>query len=153
MTPAPAAPSNGKILVVDDNPIIQRAVFFQLRDKGFKVLMCGDLTEALTVVRAEKPDVIVLDIHFPGENSTIGEARDGFWATKWFRRNEESRNTPVILISSADPAEAEPRALAAGAAGYLPKPLDKEKLVAVIQKLMAEKKPDAPSTPGLRMAS
>ena len=153
MTPIPAVPSSGKILVVDDNPIIQRAVFFQLRDKGFKVLMCGDLTEALTVVRREKPDVIVLDINFPGEAATANGVRDGYWAVNWFQRSDESKNIPVILISSADPAEAEPRALAAGAAAYLPKPLDKEKLLATIQKLVTEKKPEPPAAPGLKMAS
>jgi CheY-like chemotaxis protein len=152
MTPIPAQPVNGKILVIDDNPIIQRAIYFQFRDLGYKVLMSGDITGALTLVRAEKPDVILLDINFPNEYSTTSEPRDGFWATKWLRTMDEAKNTPVILISTADPAEAEPRALAVGAAAFLPKPLDKEKLLAAIQKAMGAKKPDSPSAPGLKMA-
>src|ERR1700761_7544583 len=104
-----------KILVVDDNPIIQRTIFFQLRDEGYKVLICGDLTESLGMVRAERPDLIILDVNFPAEHASLNEVRDGFWATQWFSRCcGESLSIPVILISSADAAEAEPRALVAG---------------------------------------
>ncbi len=154
MTAVPPVLNMPKILVVDDNPIIQRTIFFQLRDAGYKVLTCGDLTESLGMVRAERPNVIILDINFPAEHGSLNEVRDGFWATKWFGASGESKNIPVILISSAEAAEAEPRALAAGAARYFQKPIDKTKLLALIQKLVAEKKPDnAPSVPVLKMAS
>jgi CheY-like chemotaxis protein len=153
MKEASAIPASGKVLVIDDNPVIQRAVYFQLRDQGYKVLMSGDLTEALTIVRAERPDAIVLDIKFPNEHSVMTEARDGYWAAKWLSKMAEAKNIPVILISTADPAEAEPRALAAGAAAFLPKPLDKDKLVATIQKFIAQNKPAAPATFSLKMAS
>lgn len=152
MTNVPSAPGNGKILVVDDNPIIQRAVFFQLRDKGYKVTMCGDLTEAMGIARREHPDVVVLDINFPTESGTL---RDGFFATKLMHQNAELKDVPVILISSADPAEAGPKAAEAGAAGYLAKPLDKDKLLALVQKLIADKKSPTPPTDsagGLKMA-
>jgi len=149
--PEPAA-TNGKILVIDDSPIIQRTVYFQFRDRGFKVLMSGNLTESLAVVRAEKPDVILLDINFPAEYSMAGEVRDGFWATKWLHQIPEVKHIPVILISSADPVEAEPRALAAGAAAFMPKPLDHAKLLALIQNLIATKKPEASAVSSLKMA-
>jgi CheY-like chemotaxis protein len=149
----PAGPVPGKILVVDDNPIIQRTVYFQFRDQGYKVLMAGDITSALTIVRTEKPDVILLDINFPADFSAGGETRDGFWAINWLHKMEEAKGIPVIIISSASPAESEPRALAAGAVTFFPKPLDKDKLLAAVQKLMAAKKPAPPSIPGLKMAS
>ena len=44
MVTKPAVPVRGKLLVIDDNPIIQRAVYFALRDHGYKVLMCGEVT-------------------------------------------------------------------------------------------------------------
>jgi len=153
MKDASAVPASAKVLVIDDNPVIQRAVYFQLRDKGYKVLMSGDLTEALTIVRTERPDAIILDIKFPNEQSVTSEVRDGYWATKWLSKMEEAKNVPVILISTADPAEAEPRALAAGASAFLPKPLDKDKLLATIQNCIAQKKPAAPAAFSLKMAS
>ena len=149
----PTGPMLGKILVVDDNPIIQRAVYFQFRDQGYKVLMADDITNALTIVRTEKPDVILLDINFPADFSGSGDMLDGFWAIHWLQKTEEVRGIPVIIISSASPAESEPRALAAGAVAFFPKPLDKDKLLATVQKLMAAKKPAPPSIPGLKMSS
>ncbi|HZL78490.1 MAG TPA: response regulator [Candidatus Limnocylindrales bacterium] len=153
MNHEPAGPMLGKILVIDDNPIIQRAVYFQFRDQGYQVLMAGEITKSLTIVRTEKPDVILLDINFPAEFSVGGETRDGFWAINWLQKMEEARGIPVIIISSESPAESEPRALAAGAVAFFPKPLDKDKLLATVQKLMAAKKPAPPSIPGLKMAS
>ena len=159
MTQEPAVPATGKILVVDDNPIIQRAVYFQFRDKGFKVTMAGDLTQCMLIVRSDPPDVILLDINFPDEASITGEKRDGYWAIGWLRKMDESANIPVVAISSAKPEEAEPRVKAAGAVAFFAKPIDKDKLLAKIQELMANRKPhdsrkpEDPGTPTLRMAS
>ena len=151
----PVAPA-GKILVVDDNPIIQRAVYFQFREHGFKVIMASDLTESINTIRVERPDVILLDINFPAEGTTAG-ARDGYWAIGHLRRTDDTKNIPIIVMSTAKPEEVEPRALAAGAVAFFPKPIDKDKLLAKIQQLMADRKLQSPSpsnsTPSLRMAS
>jgi len=64
----------------------------------------------------------------------------------------ESKDIPIIAISSAKPEEVEPRVIAAGAVAFFPKPIDKDKLFAKIHKLMAEKKPSAPCPSTLRMA-
>jgi len=145
MNPAPAAPSIGKILVVDDNPIIQRTMYFALRDKGYTVLMSGDITEALQIVRKERPDLILLDINFPPDGSVGGGGvRDGFWALAWMQRMDEVKGVPIIIISSDDPATASPRAQAAGAAAYLHKPINKVDLALTVAELLAQKKSAAP---------
>ena len=138
MNATATVPLKGKVLVFDDNPIIQRAVYFSLRDHGVKVLMCGDVTDALHLTREERPDVIVLDINFPPD-STLGGERDGFWALDWFHRVQGISDTPVIMISSDDPAKLRPRALAAGAVEFFQKPLDKAQLVATVLGLLAKK--------------
>ena len=100
MNPAPAVSSLGKILVIDDNPIIQRTIYFALRDKGYKVLMSGEIAEALNVVRKEKPDLILLDINFPPDASVGGGGgRDGFWALDWMQRMDEVKGVPIVIIS------------------------------------------------------
>ena len=140
MNPAPAVSSLGKILVIDDNPIIQRTIYFALRDKGYKVLMSGEIAEALNVVRKEKPDLILLDINFPPDASVGGGGgRDGFWALDWMQRMDEVKGVPIVIISSDDPATASPRALAAGAAAYLHKPIGKEDLTLTVAELLAQK--------------
>jgi len=145
MNPPPATPSRGRILVIDDNPIIQRTMYFALRDKGYTVLMSGDITESLGMVRKEKLDVILLDINFPPDASVGGGGvRDGFWALSWMKRMDEIKDIPIIIISGDDPAVASPRARAAGAAAYLHKPIDKEQMALIIAELLAGKKAGPP---------
>ena len=130
----------GKILVIDDNPIIQRTVYFALRDRGYKVFMSGEIAEALKIVHSERPDLVLLDITFPADGTLSAETtRDGFWALDWMSRMEEMRGVPIIVISSTDPAEFEARARAAGAAAYYRKPLNKDELAAAIGGLLAKK--------------
>ena len=138
MSTAPAVSSLGKILVVDDNPIIQRTLYFALRDKGYTVLLSGEISEALKIVRKERLALILLDINFPLDASVVASGLcDGFWALDWLRRMDEAKGVPVIIISGDDPATARPRALAAGAAAYLHKPINKDELAAIVAGLLA----------------
>ncbi len=133
----PKGPVHGKILVIDDNPIIQRAVYFMFRDHGYKVLMSGDIADALNLIRKELPDLILLDINFPTETAFDGGSiRDGYWALDWIHRIEEARNIPIIMISSDDPALAEPKALATGALAYFHKPIEKERLMRLVMEII-----------------
>ena len=59
------------MLVIDDNPIILSAVNFFLRDHGINVLMCGDITDGLHIIREEHPDLIVLNINFSPAASVL----------------------------------------------------------------------------------
>jgi CheY-like chemotaxis protein len=144
MNAQPIKASAGKILVVDDNPIIRRSVYFALRDRGYEVLMSEELAEALNIVRKETPDIILLDINF-GPDTSLGAAgvRDGFWALEWLRHMDEIKGVPIVIISSDDPSSASPRAQAAGAAGYLHKPLSKEMLTLTVAELMSQKRSGA----------
>jgi CheY-like chemotaxis protein len=141
MNPPSANITSGKILVIDDNPIIQRTMYFALRDKGYTVLMCGEVTEALKIVRAEQIDLILLDINFPPDLSVIGgnNVRDGFWALDWIHRMDEAKDTPIIVVSSDPPEKSKAHALAGGAAAYFHKPIDKQELAATIAGLLAHK--------------
>jgi CheY-like chemotaxis protein len=147
MNPPSASVASGKILVIDDNPIIQRTMYFALRDKGYTVLMCGDITEALKIVRQERIIAILLDINFPPDLSIFaGDAtRDGFWALEWLHRLEEAKDTPILVISSDPPEKSKAHALAAGAAGYFHKPVDKHELAATLASLLAHKAAPSPA--------
>jgi CheY-like chemotaxis protein len=151
MQSGPLRFTTGKILVIDDSPFIQRAAYSRLRDHGFKLLTCGNLTEALMNIRLEKPDVILLDINFPDQLPLTNEVRDGFWTAGWLKRMAAARDIPVILISGDSPATAEPRAQAAGAVAYFQKPFNHDALLSTVEKLMASKKPQALSVPVLKI--
>jgi two-component system, NtrC family, response regulator len=133
MNPAPAVTVPGKILVIDDNPIIQRTIYFALRDKGYKVFMSGEIADALNIVRKEQPDLILLDINFPPDAAS----RDGFWALDWMQRMDEAKDIPIVVISGDAPEKSSARAIAAGAAAYFHKPINKDELAAAIAGLLA----------------
>ena len=134
-------PAAGKLLVVDDNPIVQRTVYFALRDAGFQVLMAGDISDAMKLIRREQPDLILLDLSFPLDAGNInGPLQDGFFVIDWIYRTPEVKKSPVIIISSTAPAEYQERAAAAGVRACFQKPLDKEKLVASVQAILGGQK-------------
>ena len=146
MNPPNASGAAGKILVIDDNPIIQRTMYFALRDKGYQVIMTGEISAALKIIREERLDVILLDINFPVDASTGGNAmRDGFWALDWMHRMEEAKGTPIIIVSSDPPEKSKAHALAAGAAAYFQKPIDKQQLTATVASLTARKAAPPPA--------
>ncbi len=140
MNPAPPNITSGKILVIDDNPVIQRSMYFALRDQGYTVLMSGQISEALKILRRERLDAILLDLNFPPSVSAGATAMgDGFWALDWMQRMDEIKDIPVIIISSDAPEKSKAHALAAGAVAYFQKPVDKYELVATIEELLAQK--------------
>ena len=139
----PASTVLRKILVIDDNLIIQRTIYFALRDKGFLVLMAGTISDALNLIRQQKPELVLLDLNFPADSSDLGVSlSDGFAALEWLQRTDHTRHIPVIIISGANAAESRPRARAAGAAEYFEKPIDKEKLQTVILGLLGRQARD-----------
>jgi CheY-like chemotaxis protein len=138
MNPAATVLNPAKILVIDDNPIIQRTMYFTLRDRGYRVFISGEIADALNVVRREKPNLILLDINFPPDAlAGSGGERDGFWALKWMRQMDEVKGVPIVIISSDEPISASPRAQAAGAAGYLHKPVSKDDLALTVAELLS----------------
>lgn len=142
MNPAPVVPVLRKLLVVDDNPIIQRAVYFALRDKGFLVLMAGTIADGFNIIRRQRPELILLDLNFPSDAGDFGGSSwDGFTAIEWLRRRGDFGTIPIVVISTTDPEISRPRALAAGAVAYLPKPFDRESLLAAVLAALGKNPP------------
>ncbi|HXI71163.1 MAG TPA: response regulator [Verrucomicrobiae bacterium] len=144
----PAAPARGKVLVASDNPTIQRAVYFALRDNGYKVLMAGEILDAINTIREEQPNLILLDLSFPPDAMNIGgPAYDVVFFIDWARQTPEVKNVPIMIISGSEPSTYKERASAAGVNVYFHKPLQKEALLAAVQLVLGEKKPDGQPGP------
>ena len=127
----------GKILVVDDNPIIQRAVYFALRDHGYAVLMCSEVSDAMKIIRVERPGLILVDLSFPTDTMNIGgPLQDGFFVIDWIRRTPEIEHIPVVIISGTEPAKYQERIADLGIKACLHKPLDKEQLFKTVQSVL-----------------
>jgi CheY-like chemotaxis protein len=130
-----------RILIVDDNPVEQKALALKLTSNGYDVSVAEDGSVALSIARREKPDLILLDISFPPDVAHGGGvAWDGFLILNWLRRLEEAKETPVIFVTGLDPAKSKSRALAAGAVSFFQKPIDTDELLRVIWQQLASQK-------------
>lgn len=146
--PASDGISAKKILVVDDDAVIRKTTSMKLKAHGFAVVTAADGPTAISAVRKEKPDLILLDISLP-ENDGAMEW-DGLLIISWLRRLEEARHIPIVVITGSDPMEYKNRSLAAGAVAFFHKPIDHTDLVSAIDRLVHQNavspRPDCAAT-------
>jgi CheY-like chemotaxis protein len=137
--PAPTGPRVPKILVADDNIVILKALSMKLKAKGYEVRTAMDGSTAVSCVRREKPDIIVLDINFPPDVAHGGGIPwDGFLILDWLRRIDEVRDTPIIFITGGDSAKFRERAMNAGAVGFFQKPINHEEMLNLIHEIVGD---------------
>ena len=125
------------ILVVDDNEIVIKTISLKLQGAGFKVLSAMDGTEAVSLVRKEHPDLILLDLTFPPE--IMGVPWDGFRIMQWLGRLEEAKKIPILVITGSEDPKIQERAAKAGAVAFFQKPLDHDQLVKTIRDTLTAK--------------
>ena len=123
-----------KILIVDDNAVVLKALSLALTQHDFDVVSALDGSVAVGAVRREKPDAIVLDLSFPPSFGNVDW--DGFRIMQWLKRVEEAKNVPFIIITGGDASKYKERAMKEGAAAFFQKPINNNELVATIQKLL-----------------
>ncbi len=129
-----------RILIVDDNPVILKALSFKLSAAGFDAITAEDGAEAVSAVRSQAPDLILVDISFPPDVANGGGvAWDGFLIIDWLRRFGEATAIPFIVITGGHSADCEKRARAVGAAGLFYKPLDYAELIGAIRQTLDSK--------------
>ncbi len=114
-----------KILVVDDDADLVRALRLRLRARNYDIVTAGDGYSAIAAAQRERPDLIVLDLGLP--------AGDGFVVLERLQKSDALSAVPVIVLSARDPQTAEERALKAGAAAFFQKPADNDELLNVIR--------------------
>lgn len=112
----------GRILLVDDETPIQRAVAPLLRSRGYDVEIAGTGAEALRAVSDRAPDLIVLDLGLPDIEGT-----------EVCRRIRQTVNTPIIVLSARGAEADKVNALDLGADDYVTKPFGSEELLARIR--------------------
>ncbi len=133
------ASSSPKILVVDDNLVIQRTVAMTLSNAGYQVSIAGDISAALSAARREKPDLILLDISFPLDSTNVGgPSQDGLFVMQWIRRTPEAGKIPIIIISGSDPLKYKDQVPPHGIVAWFRKPLNHEELLATIKTALAK---------------
>ncbi len=140
-TPSPSEAENSfganrKILVVDDNPVVLKAFELKLKSHGFHVMCATDGSAAVSMARQERPDLIVLDIHFPPQVGSTGLQWNGFNIMQWMQRFNEAANIPVIIITSDEAAKFKDKAVSAGAMACFQKPIDHEEFIRAVSRAL-----------------
>jgi len=124
-------PPRPRVLVVDDEQQILRALRVILREAGFEALPASTGEEALDVAALQHPDAAIIDVLLPD--------MDG---VELSRRLREWTEIPLIVLSAVGDEEAKVRALAAGADDYVTKPFGPRELVARLQANLRRIAPD-----------
>jgi CheY-like chemotaxis protein len=134
-----------KILIADDDAVFVKALSLLLEAKGYQVLTAEDGAVALSAVRRDKPDLILLDINFPPDvahGGTLGW--DGLQIMGWLRRMDEAKGVPIIIITAGDPTKDQDRWRAPEVAGFFRKPFDNDELLEAIGKALEARAPTEP---------
>jgi two-component system KDP operon response regulator KdpE len=118
----PSAPTPPRVLVVDDEPQIIRALRVVLREAGFQAVPAETFSEALDLAAVRPPDAAIIDLVLPDG--------DGVELT---RRLREWSAMPILVLSAVGEEEQKVMALEAGADDYITKPFGTRELIARVQ--------------------
>ena len=122
-----------KVLYVEDNDDNVYMLKMRLELLGdFEVLAAEDGEKGCEMATAERPDIILMDLEMP--------VLDGWEATRRLRSNPQTRDIPVIALSAHALAGERERALAAGCNEFDSKPIEFDRLVATVRRILAERK-------------
>ncbi len=125
-TTAPSRNGAGRILIIDDDPAVQEALKNVLGREGYVVATALDGRAGLEQARAQRPDVVILDILLPEV--------DGESVLNRFKATPELQRVPIVLLTLS---EVDGQGFALGAADYVTKPIESSRLLPVLAKLRA----------------
>lgn len=118
-----------KILLVEDNKTISKALKYTLEQNKYEVLSAGNISEALNILKKEKVDLIILDITLPDG--------DGF---ELYKIIKEKYNISTIFLTAKDEENDIVKGLELGAEDYVTKPFSTRELLARINKILMRNK-------------
>jgi len=118
-----------KVMVIDDSKTIRRTAETLLKKAGCDVVTAIDGFEALAKITDQNPDVIFIDIMMP--------RLDGYQTCALIKKNNNYKNTPVILLTSKDGLFDRARGRIVGSDRYLTKPFTKDELLGAIKEHLA----------------
>ncbi len=119
-----------RVLIVEDNPANMKLTSLLVRNAGHTVLCAVDAETCLTVARADRPDLILMDVQLPG--------MDGLAATAILKQDSSTAGIPVIALSALAMKADEERSRAAGCDAYIVKPAPYQELYATIDRLLVD---------------
>jgi two-component system cell cycle response regulator DivK len=116
------------ILLIEDNEANTKLAGLLLRKAGHTVLCAGDAETGVAMVRAQRPDLVLMDVQLPG--------MDGLAATALLKNDAATAAIPVVALTALAMKEDQERSVSAGCDAYITKPLRYRELYATIDKLL-----------------
>jgi len=127
-----------KILIVDDEPDVVSYLEMILQDNGYETLTAGNGSEALKILRREKPDLVTLDISMPESSGTR------FYVE--LKKDPELSATPVFIVTAVTGFGGDKygyekfishRRLVPPPEGFFPKPIDRKEFIAAVKEQLS----------------
>jgi two-component system cell cycle response regulator len=113
------------VLLVDDDNTFLLTIGVRLKSMGYTVYAAQDAVTAISAVRKNNPDIVILDVSLP--------AGDGFLVAERLRNLITSATTPIIFVTASQKADLRERAMKLGAVEFLQKPFDATTLADAIE--------------------
>jgi DNA-binding response OmpR family regulator len=116
------------LLLVDDDPELLTLLQAKFKDEPFEIFTAAEGTSALTIVRSQKPDLIVLDIRLPGLS--------GLEICRFLKADKKTREIPIIMLSARSEEIDRVLGLEFGADDYVTKPFSPKELILRIHNVL-----------------
>lgn len=117
-----------KVLIADDEPNIVVSLEYLMKREGHQVLVARDGEQALSMIRAERPALVLLDVMMPG--------RTGFEVCQSVRADESLADVKILLLTAKGRDTDVTQGLALGANAYMTKPFSTRELAARVRELL-----------------
>lgn len=121
------------VLIVEDEPPLVELLSYNLEKEGFRISIARDGDEALLAVEERRPDLVLLDWMLPYVS--------GIEICRRIRRNPETRDLPIILLTARGEEDDRVRGLEAGADDYVVKPFSPSELIARVRAVLRRTRP------------
>ena len=128
--------TRGRILLAEDNPLVQRVTAAILRSHGHEVILANNGRIGLELLQMEKFDIAIVDYHMP--------EMDGMDLIKAYRAHEQGPALPIIMLTASVSKETAALSLFAGATRFIMKPYNSPELLSVVNSLINKAPSPAP---------
>ncbi len=129
---------NAKILIVDDDLDLTKALKVTLESENYSVVTASDRMEGMEKIKAERPDIVILDV-------MMATWEDGFEMARELKKDSEFKNMPILMLTGVKEKTGLGFKSTAGdptwlpVDGFLEKPIDPETLFPEVEKLISKK--------------
>ena len=117
-----------KILIVEDNSDLAQLWAFCLSDAGYEISRAGNSAQGISKALAERPDLIITDLYLPDMNAVD--------ATVILKQDPATSAIPIVVLTAMTVGEWKTKALKAGVAKYLIKPISRAELIEALRTLL-----------------